>query len=485
MLTVLQNSLVIGISGASDITALSQTSANSPGQVLNMSGLFFILDTTGKDAEFNQLWPALVSALPKEVTHTHYDFGGTSIEKFAGPNSTTFTARAGNRFVWSNQQKVMEDLVGRMKSAAPSANSLAENADLQRCQAHALSGSVVDFFYRFPDFSKLPFPATPQMDTGAMTKAMHFDAMHAACGTFSMTPDGALSRVLLLADTSQDSPVSWFGSNHTQFDSLALVPPSASTVTVGSFDLQAFYKTIKVAVVAAMPGRQQASADLMEGMVSAQLGMPLTDALGVFRGEFASIKLTSQSADPPQLFALTISNPQRIMDLIHKLAPTQISDETQENGVTYFKTAVQIPTGTTTQPNALAKVNYIALTPRFLLFTSDRQVLRDFVARAVSPQGAAGGASIADNPDVRRLRAMMPADVMGFSVTDYAHTDFQKEMMKSFTDAESQANISQEELQLLKGLSQLPWTSFMGGIHWGVSAWWKAADGFHYEAHAQ
>jgi hypothetical protein len=482
MLSVLQNSLVIGFSSTSDIGVILQSSGNSAGQLLRTPGLFFILDTTGKEAEFTQAWPALVAALPREITHTKYDFAGTSVEKFAGPNQTTFAARLGNRFVWSNQQTVLEDLIGRLKPGAPTGNSLAENPDFQHCQVQPAPAAVVHFFYRFPDFSKIPVPANPQVDTGAMVKAMHLDSIHAICGNIAMTQDAEFSQWQILADTSPGSLLSWFGSNHAQFDTAALATSSTSSITVGTFDLQAFYKTLKSAVVAAMPGRQQASADLMEGMASMQLGMPITDALGLIRGEFASINTKSQAADPPGVVALTISNPKQIVDLIQKLVPSEISDESQENGVTFFKT----PAILGSEPNKPAS-DYFALTPQFLLVSSDRQVLHDFAARAGSDQTVGGGASIVTNPDVRRLRAMMPAEVLGFSITDYSNGGFQKQMTKAFADMQSQdkSKTTPEELQLLQALSQIPWANFMGGIHWGVSAWWKNADGIHIESRMQ
>jgi hypothetical protein len=483
MLSVLQNSLVIGVSGTTDFAALAQTSSGSPMQFFKVSGLFFILDTTGKDAEFTQVWPALVAALPKEIAHTKYDFAGTPVDKFAGPNQTTFAARVGNRFVWSNQQTVLEDLIGRLKPGAPAGNSLAENADFQHCNVRPSPGAVLHFFYRFPDFSKIPVPANPQVDTGAMVKAMHLDSIHAICGNIAMTQDAESSQWQILGDTSPGSLLSWAGTNHAQFDTPALAASSTSSITVGTFDLQAFYKTVKSAVVAAMPGRQQASADLMEGMAAMQLGMPITDALGLIRGEFASININSQAADPPGVFALTISDPQKIMDLIHKLPPSMISDEKQESGVIFFKTDAIFGS----EPNKPAP-DYFALTPRFMLVSSDKQVLHDFVARAGSAQSTvASVASIMANPDVRRLRAMMPAEVLGFSITDYSSGYFQKEMTKAFAEVQSQdkSKTTPEELQLLQALSQIPWANFMGGIHWGVSAWWKDADGIHIESHMQ
>jgi hypothetical protein len=313
-------------------------------------------------------------------------------------------------------------------------------------------------------------------------KAMHLDSIHAICGNIAMTQDAELSQWQILGDTSPGSLLSWAGTNHAQFDTPALATSSTSSITVGTFDLQAFYKTVKSAVVAAMPGRQEASAELMEGMAAMQLGMPITDALGLIRGEFASISINSQAADPPGVVALTISDPQKIMDLLHKLPPSMISDEKQESGVIFFKTDAIFGS----EPNKPAS-DYFALTPKFLLVSSDKQILHEFVLHALSAQGGADDGSIADNPDVRRLRAMMPAEVLGFSITDYSSGGFQKEMTKAFTEMQSQdkSKTTPEEIQLLQALSQIPWTNFMGGIHWGVSAWWRDADGIHIESHMQ
>ncbi len=489
LISVLQNSFVLGMSGNVDYTKLAaQMPKDQPGNAFDGAGLFFILDTTGKEAQFGILWPALVAALPKEIVHSQFDFAGTSVEKFKGPNNTTFAARAGNRFVWSTQQRVLEDLIGRLKTGAPSGNSLAENPEFQHCQAHPVPGAVLDGFFKFPDLSKIPIPPNPQFDSGASLQALHLNSLHAMCGTFSMTPDGESGRWLIFGDTSQPNLLSWFGSNHAKFETLALAPPSASSITVATFDLQALYKTLKIALAAGMPGRQQASADLAEGMVSMQLGMPIPDLLGVFRGEFASIKIPSQSSDPIQVYALTISNPDRILNLIHKLAPTAISGETHENSVTYFKTGAQIPTGMTGRGSQAADAQtYVALTPQLLLASADEQALHDIVARSANAQSSPGVGSLDNNPDVRRIRAMFPDELLGFTITDYSREDFQKEMTKTFTEALHQDNTKMDpaQLQLLEGLSRIPWSTFVGKLHWSVGAWWKDADGIHFESRVQ
>ena len=483
LLSILENSFVVGMSKGPDFMTLAAQASGPPqANALGMLGIFFILDMTGKEAQFNLLWPAVVAALPKEIAHTQYSFGGVSVEKFKGPNSSTFAARIGTHFVWSTQQKVTEDLIGRLSSGAPSGNSLAENPDFQHCSAHPAPGSVMDAFFRFPDLSKIPIPANPQYDIGASIQSLHLDSLHGFCGNITMTHDGELARYTFLGDTTPGNLLSWFGSNRAKFETLALVPPSAISVSVGTFDLQALYKMLKSAVAAAMPGRQQASADLVEGMVSMQLGMPLTDALSVFRGEFATIKFTTQSSGTHQVFALTVANPDRILDLLHKFAPTDISGESQENGVTYFKMGMAIPSAISSQPQS--PDSFVALSPQLLLVSSDKQALRDFMAHAGSP---AGGASLFDNPDIRHLRATFPAEVLGLSVTDYTSAEWQKSMTDAFAmiGTQDKSKVTPEETQLMESLKRIPWLAFMGGFHWGVGAWWRDTDGIHFESRIQ
>lgn len=488
LLSVLENSLVFGISGSADYLSMVQAPSSSSPKFMKTAGLFFILDISGKEAQLAQLWPVLKASLPKEITHSASSLGGTSIEKFTGPNQTTFSAQVGNRFIWSNQQKVIEQLLVRLAPGAVSGDSLGENSDYRQCQSHPSPGAIMEGFFRIPDLSKLSVPATtPQLDMSAGFKALHLESIHALCGNISMTPDGELSRWTILGDTSQGTLLSWFGSNRTQFDSLALIPPAATSFMLWSFDIQAFYKSIKNGVAAGMPGGQQGgAADIAEGMFAMQLGMPVADALGLFRGEYVTIKLPSQSADSPQVTGLAISNLKRIMDLIHKLAPTSIADEAQENGVTYFKLAssVTAPAPAGAAPQAVpSPETFVALTPQFLMICSDKKILHDLATRVISSPEGAKGLSLADNPEVVHIRGMFPAALLGLSVSDYTHTNLQKEMLDSFAKMGEQdkSKMIPEQIQLIDALKNVPWSTFASALHWSVSVWWKDADGIHFE----
>lgn len=481
LLSVMENSLVFGISGSTDYLSMVQAPAGPSPKFMKTAGMYFILDISGKEAQFTQLWPALTAELPKEITHRTYSLGGVSVEKFTGPNQATFSAQVGNRFIWSNQQAVIEQLIARLTPGQAPGDSLAGNSDYQHCQSHVVSGAVFDAFFRVPDLSKLRIPATPQFDTSASVKALHLESIHAVCGNMSMTPEGELAQWTILGDTSQGALLSWFGANRAQFDTLGLVPPSAASVMFWSYDLPAVYKSVKTSLSAGIPGGQQGAADLAEGMAAMQLGMPITDALGLFRGELAAITMGSQSPTPPSVIVLTISNPQRIMDLIHKLAPTYIAEETQANGVTFFKYAP--PTAPGASPQAPATETLIALTPQYLLIGSDKKAIHDLAERAGASQGSLNGSSFTDNPEFQRIRAMFPAELLGLSVTDYTHSNTLKVMLDAIspTAEKDKTKTSPEQLQLIQAFQNAAWLKLISQLRWSVSAWWKDADGIHFE----
>jgi hypothetical protein len=82
---------------------------------------------------------------------------------------------------------------------------------------------------------------------------------------------------------------------------------------------------------------------------------------------------------------------------------------------------------------------------------------------------------------------LFPAEVLGFSVTDYTSAEWQKEITDAFAmvGTQDKSKLTPEENQLMEGLKHIPWLAFMGGFHWGAGAWWKDADGIHYESRIQ
>ncbi len=482
IMSLLESPMLLGISGSSDFFASSQSPSATGGDFLKKNGVFFILDASGKTAQFDKLWSQIDASVPKLVTRSKVDFSGVSIQQFKGPNQTTDMARVGNYFVWSTKRSVTEDLITRLRSGSNSIESLSMNADFKTCHADSDPGTLLEVFFRIPDLSKIPVPPNPQINTSAVLKGFHLDALHAICGSMAFTPDGGRARGSVLGDTSTGGLFSILGSNKSQFDLLKLAPPSAYSVTVGTYDLSAAYKLIRSAIVSALPPEQQSTVMMVEMVGAAQVGMPIPDALALFTGEYASMSFdaTTNSPEVPSLFAVSISDPQPILALIHKMGAQRIASEKQENGITYLTFAAPVTPGGPAP--AAGSSYYVGIGPHVILASSKAQYVREAAGRLSS----SGGPSLADNPDVVRLRAGLPHDVMSINITDYSRflSAFMTGALEQSTTQASR-KVPPEDAQFLESVKKFPWSSLSKTSHWSVGVMWKDSTGIHFESRSQ
>jgi hypothetical protein len=480
----LKSPMMFGFSGAIDAASFTKAGVPTSKQFLNAGGMFLILDVTGKTAGFDLLFKLVAANVPKEVTHTRSDFSGVGIEKFAGPNNTSFATRVGNYFVWSNQEKLMHDLVSRLGSHSTSADSLAQTPNYQPCRANQDPDSISEVYFRIPDLTKVSIPASAQFDTAAALRALHLDSVRAFCGSYAITQQGEHSRGLVLGDTSAGGIFDFFGSNRAHFDTLALAPSSAYSYLSYSFDLPAIYKTVHAAAMAALPQQQASMVQMAEGMAGMQIGMPISDVLALPGGEIASIQLDPNSTPPSQMYAITISNPEKVKALFNKIGANSFEEDSHENGVTFFKSKTNAPVA---NPSAPTPTNYFAITPHFLLYGTDKQALVK-AARLDSGAGPAAGSSLADNREIVNLRATLPQNLLGLSITDYSHYDWAADMTKGLnqTETSDKSKLSPEDIQFFDSMKKFSATAIgKAMMRRSVGGWWKEVDGIHYEGFSQ
>jgi hypothetical protein len=479
--SLLKGPMMLGFAGAIDVSALAQPSAPSAKQLLDAGGMFVILDVTGKTAQFDLLFRLIAANVSKEIAHTHVDFSGVGVEKFSGPNNTSFATRVGNYFVWSNREKVIQDLATRLGSRSAPADSLAQNSGYQSCRGNPDPDSIYEIYFRFPDLTKTSIPPNAQFDTSAALRSLKLDSLRAVCGSYSFTQQGAHSRGILLGDTGAGGIFDFFGANRSHFDTLALAPASAYSYTSYSFDLPAIYKTVRTAAMAALPAQQAAMVAMVEGMSAMQTGMPLPDVLALAGGEIASIQLDPHSTPPSQMYAISITNSEKVALLFHKLGGDSIVEDSFENGITIFKSKSAAIVADAKTP--LPPTTYYVVAPHFLLYGTDKQAL----SKAAQLDSAAGS-SLADKPEISKLRANLPHDLLGMIITDYSHYDWATEITKTFNQAENadKGKLSPEDIQFFAALKKFSASSpGKTMLHASVDGWWKASDGIHYEGFDQ
>lgn len=482
--SILKSPMMFGFSGAIDAASLSKNGAPTSKEFLNAGGMFVILDVTGKTAQFDLLLQLFTASTSKEITHTHSNFSGAGIDKFAGPNNSSFTARVGNYFVWSNQEKVIQDLISRLGSHSTSGNSLAQTPNYQRCRANQDPDSISEVYFRIPDLTKVSVPVSAQFDTSAALRSLHLDSVRAFCGSYAITQQGEQSRGLIVGDTTAGGIFDFFGANRAHFDTLALAPASSYSYLSYSFDLPAIYKTVRAAAMAALPQQQASMVQMVEAMSTMQLGLPVNDVLALTGGEAATIQLDANSIPPSQIYALTITNPEKVAGLFEKLGANSFEDDSHEKGLTFFKSKTATPVPGATGPGL---TSYVALTPHFLLFGTDRPALLR-AARLDSAAGPATGSSLAEGPEISHLRAALPHDLLGLTITDYTRHDWTADFAKMVDQSEKagESKLSPEDIQFFDSMKKFNATRVgKAMLRRSVGGWWKEPDGIHYEGFSQ
>jgi hypothetical protein len=289
---------------------------------------------------------------------------------------------------------------------------------------------------------------------------------------------------MILGDTTAGGIFDFFGTNRSHFDTLALAPPSAYSYLSYSFDLPAIYKTVRAAAMAALPQQQASMIQMVEGMAGMQVGMPVADVLALAGGEIASIQLDPNLTPPWQMYAITISNPEKVAVLFNKLGANSFAEDSHDNGITLFKSKIA-----TAAPDAPVPgpVSYVALTPHFLLYGTDKQALLK-AARSDSAAGPSAGSSLLDNSEIGALRAALPRELLGLTVTDFSRHNWTADFSKSFDDMEKsdKAKLSPEDIQFYESLKKFSATKIGNAmLRRSVGGWWKEPDGIHYEGFSQ
>src|SRR5437879_7195812 len=184
----------------------------------------------------------------------------------------------------------MEEKLGRLDGKGSRAASLAQSAAYQEAQANLGSG-LLEFFLHIPELENLAtdskagsFQVRPLLD------AARLDTVHSVSG--HITFEGAKTHVqaAILGDAATGTPFDIWAAGQPSPASLAFVPVDAVSYTCAQLNFQGIYDTAKRVARAAFPQTQQDNTDLLDTIAQHKLGMPVSDALGLLTGEFASMQ---------------------------------------------------------------------------------------------------------------------------------------------------------------------------------------------------
>jgi hypothetical protein len=456
--------------------------ASSDAKKPQWNGLFFVYDHTGKEALMLKVLLGL--RLQKDAPEASpATIAGLPATKFTSKNNSFYLAEKGKFTIAAGERAVMEEVFSRLdaKAAGP---ALGEVAAFQEALPH-LGGGTFEFFLRIPDLNDfVPQDAAKGIPAKPILDALRLDSIHSMFATVSFEGPKTHLQGAILGDASPGTLFDIFADGQPTPRSLSFA--SADTLYFNSTEINfaGIYATLKRAVASAFPQGQQGNADMIDTIAQTRLGMPITDALGLLSGEFASIQSSPTMDLNKQVYFLGIRNKPQVLKLVHALVGERISGEHNEGDATLLKVSL----GGAQSGQGVAQWNFynVAVTSDAILGATRADTLRQLLAQR--PQNAAGFAS---SQQFQAARSKFPQNLDGINFVDFQKFDWPglkdhwlKEMKKTSTTAKSfnsQKATPAPPAAVPAWLEQLDPQIFARHLHSAFAASWKDAKGFHFE----
>jgi hypothetical protein len=479
--TLLDNPFVLGYLSEPESRRTAKSAA-STAKEHPWNGLFFVYDRTGKEALLAKAILRLRSQEKEIPQITQVSVGDVQVLKVQRKSEVTYWAETGKFAISANDRSVFEEILSRATGKSSESSSLAQSPAYQEARP-LLNSGLLEFFLRVPDLKEFAGDSNVSgMRLKPALDSLKLESVHSIAAHISM--EGAKTRLqgAILGDASTGTLFDIWAEGQQSPASLALLPADAVFYNEAQFNLPGIYDTVKRAVRSTLPQGQQGSADMLETMAQTRLGMPVTDALALPTGEFASLQ-TSPALDPAlQVFILGIRRKPETLKLLHTVLAERISSEHSEGNTTSLKISLQ----SGGQNSGVAQWNfyYLAVTPDLLLGAKRSETLRDFLAQ----HGNAAGDGAGSIPAFQTARAQFPEKLNGFSFFDLQKLDW--EALKARWLQEGKAAL--EKMKPAGGngnaVGKIPaWLEnadpavFHRHLHSVIGASWKDAQGLHFD----
>lgn len=484
--SLLENSFTLGYISEPAKHRSPATAPPAGGKPPAWNGMFFVYNRSGKEQLLSRAILRMRSAA-KEMPHlSQVTMGGVQVLKIEHKADSSYWAENGKYAIGASEASVMEDLLSRLENKSPQATSLAQSAAYQESQPIVGSG-LLEFFLRVPDLKDFVGDSKPgPIQAKSLLDAARLDAVHSICG--HVTFDGPKTHVqaAMLGDTAPGTPFDIWSNGVSTPASLALAPADTISYTSGQLNLVGIYETVKRIARAAFPVGQQGNADILDIMAEKRLGMPLTDALGLFTGEFATVQTSPSLDSSKQLFYFAIRKKPETLKLFRAMFGDQLTSERNEGDATLLK----ISLGGNQGSAGVAQWNFfhVAVTPDMVIGTNRLDTLREALTNRAKGPATPGLANV---PQFLSRRANAPENLVGLSYFDFQKVDWQaakdhwiqeakkSPVAKSVAGSGPQAPSS--SANSTEWLSQINAQVLSRHLHTSWSFSWKDAKGIHWD----
>jgi len=474
VMSFLENPLVFGV--VADPHALKAAVPEKPSSPF---ATFMVYDGAGK-AELIQKWKARAAANSKApVEVTKYDFSGTSVEVRTQGKNVSYSAQAGNYFVFSDQKQAVEDLITRFQGAINPAASVTQISEFAQARKYMGDNAALEFFARIPDFSLWNPTEKDSKSMLQAAKAVHLDKIHVMAGGVSFEGETTRMRGAVLGDASPGGLFDLAGASSATFQSQPVVE-AGSAFSISRMNYAAIYQVVRDAIFGNLAADQAAQAGAIEGAAQGYIGMSIPDALKLFTGEFASTSSYTEDGTSERLYAATIQKPDAVLRILRAVIGTMIVGEDSSGSTTFLDVAYPYTDPSTHQRRR--KFYYVAVTPQVLLIAPRKTMLREAMQR-LSPSAADPPAGVFANPQFAELRSHLPEKLSGLGGVDLSQIPWDKVMQSLAKQTAQGANQNNDQKQL--DLSSIKFDAISRHLHIWVSGWWKDANGVYFDSYIQ
>ena len=397
---------IVGAAGSLDLGTLFDDAATKATPASKDSDIFIIWDAAGKEAQWRRIDElAQNPSLPATVTTVKLK--GLDVRVSETEKRKSYTGTVGPWRVEAGRQALFEDLVGRLQAASAPATSLIQSPLYAESQRFRADNTLAEFMVKMPDTKAIKSTPGESFNVAAFLQGLRLDRVRGLVGSIGLAGTGTQMRSALVGDTTPGSLFDLFGASSTTFGTLPAAPAGYS-YSASKLDFGAFYRTVRAALKGSMAPDQFGNLEMMEGMVAAEMQMPLADLLGSIE-EVASITpADAVSTDFNRvIFALRLKRTSDFIALFKKSLGEMISGEALEGGTTYL---------TLTSPVGAL---HVAAGPQLLVVAPTRELARAAMTRAAAAAPQPG--SLAAEAGFQKGRALFPP-----ALTSLAYSDMTK-----------------------------------------------------------
>jgi hypothetical protein len=483
--SLLENGFTLGYLSEPTKHAPTNPAASKEAKLTPWNGMFFVYDRTGKEALLTKAI-LRVRAQQKDVpTLSQVTLGGVAVLKSEGKNGATYWAEHGKYAVSARARAVMEEILARLDGKSSTAASLAQTPAYQEAQPIAGSG-VLDFFVGIPDLKELASDSNASsMKVRPLLDAAKLEAIHSISGQVTLEGPKTRIQAAILGDAAPGTPFDIWSFGQATPASLALVPADAISYSFAEINFMGVYDIVKRVARAAFPQGQQGNADLLDTMAQARLGMPLTDAIGLLSGEFASMQSSPSMDSTKQVYFFGIRKKPETLKLLRSVFGDQLTSERSEGETTFVKISLGGKQGSA----GVAQWNFfnLAVTPDMIIGTTRTETLREVLANRAK---GATFASLASVPQFQAGRAQFQEKVNGLSYFNFQKVDWpaaKEHWMEEAKKSSAAKSLDPAQKSAPATSTGMDWLSkvdpqvFSRHLHYSSSVSWKDAKGIHWD----